>query len=681
MYIYSNGNEYYKDQKLQQFTNKHTQFLNMIFKGKTIIAKKMYIKKDCILVLTEEGEVYKKGLFNFEIQKDIPYEVKKIEKLEFPGYEKINKIKFGSNHILFLSKNDYVFSLGSNYFGQLGISDVMIPEATKPKQIKYGNEFLKCKKIHAYKDNSFAIDLNKQLYIWGKKDYLMNLYKKNLFRPTKVLIGYLIDDIYHTSGRIIVFANKKNFGNNESINIEISSKKNDEKSLENEEIEQNEEENEENEEEKENEEENENEINTNIKKNIKKEEKKNEIENDNSKILLDFEKISVNLYDFIKRISSDRDIYEKIRSIALDSKPYYYFTSNNLNKLFDDIDEILKNSIKENYQNNYLNPNLMSIPNYKRLQIFALMLSLHISSFYDNIQYYQLHIMNYRQIKSYESLFKKLNVDTQNKKEILFINNIKSLLKNTIVVKTFENFIYQFSIHHYFIKNLDFEKIIKEFNDILNNSKEIETKYFLIQKIYENFCFMQSNFNDSLEKLKTNIKNFVHINNYEKYIFEYLIKTNKNIIELWNYYNYHTKEYLILKNKKIGIEFIYTYFNKIFEVQKKIANDYKKRNNNLKEMYKNIYGENNVIDEDEKNNLVSLSNNNNVWEENILKEMLDYEKYEEDVKNIIKEIDKNKEYMTKQIIINYAGSVIETMKLKKLFLSLLLSQKKIKKIK
>ena len=257
------------------------------------------------------------------------------------------------------------------------------------------------------------------------------------------------------------------------------------------------------------------------------------------------------------------------------------------------------------------------------------------------------------------------------------MHKIKKLLKNTIVVKTFENFIYQFSIHHYFIKNLDFEKIIKEFNDILNNSKEIETKNFLIQKIYENFCFMQSYFNDSLEKLKTNIKNFVHINNYEKYIFEYLIKTNKNIIELWNYYNYHTKEYLILKNKKMGIEFIYTYFNKIFEVQKKITNDYKKRNNNLKEMYKNIYGEN----EDEKNNLVSLSNNNNVWEENILKEMLDYEKFEDDVKKIIKEIDKNKEYMTKQIIINYAGSVIETMKLKKLFLSLLLSQKKIKKIK
>ena len=674
MYIYSNGNENYKDQKLQQFTSKNAQFFNLSFKGKTIIPKKTYIKKDCILCLTEEGDVYKKGLFNFEIQKDVLYDTKKVEKLDFPGYEKIKKIKFGTNHILFLSKNDYVFSLGSNYFGQLGISDVMIPETSKPRQIKYGNELLKCSKIHAYKDNSFAIDLNQQLYIWGKKDYLMNLYQKNLFRPTKVLVGYLIDDIYHTSGRMLVFAHKKNAGkDDDNNNVEVSSKisvvENNDEEEEQKEFEENEDEEEEEEE---------NEINTNLK--IKKT-KENEYENDKEKIVLDFEKISSNLYDFIKKISNDREIYEKIRSIALDSKPYYYFTSNNLNKLFDDIDEILKNSIKENYQNNYLNPNLMSIPNYKRLQIFALMLSLHISSFYDNIQYYQLQIMNHRQIKSYESLFKKLNVDTQNKKEILFINNLKSLLKNTIVVKTFENFIYQFSIHHYFIKNLDFEKIIKEFNDILNNSKEIETKNFLIQKIYENFCFMQTNFNDSIEKLKTNIKNFIHINNYEKYIFDYLLKTNKNIIELWNYYNYHTKEYLILKNKKIGIEFIYTYFNKIFEVQKKIANDYKKRNNNLKEMYKNIYGENNVIDEDEKNNLVSLSNNNNVWEENILKEMLDYEKYEEDVKNIIKEIDKNKEYMTKQIIINYAGSVIETMKLKKLFLSLLLSQKKLKKIK
>jgi alpha-tubulin suppressor-like RCC1 family protein len=225
MYIYSNGNENYKEQKLQQFTSKNAQFFNLSFKGKTIIPKKTYIKKDCILCLTEEGDVYKKGLFNFEIQKDVLYDTKKVEKLDFPGYEKIKKIKFGTNHILFLSKNDYVFSLGSNYFGQLGISDVMIPETSKPRQIKYGNELLKCSKIHAYKDNSFAIDLNQQLYIWGKKDYLMNLYQKNLFRPTKVLVGYLIDDIYHTSGRMLVFAHKKNTGkDDDNNNVEVSSK-------------------------------------------------------------------------------------------------------------------------------------------------------------------------------------------------------------------------------------------------------------------------------------------------------------------------------------------------------------------------------------------------------------------------------------------------------------------------
>ena len=75
-----------------------------------------------------------------------------------------------------------------------------------------------------------------------------------------------------------------------------------------------------------------NEIGTNVKKKIQKEENKNKYENVNIKILLDFEKISLNLYDFIKKVSSHREIYEKIRSIILDLKPYYYFISNNLNK-------------------------------------------------------------------------------------------------------------------------------------------------------------------------------------------------------------------------------------------------------------------------------------------------------------------------------------------------------------
>jgi len=287
--------------------------------------------------------------------------------------------------------------------------------------------------------------------------------------------------------------------------------------------------------------------------------------------------------------------------------------------------------------------------------------------------------MNHKQIKTYENLYKKIDIDTQNKKELLFINNLKLLINNTIAVKTFENYAHQFSIHLYFIKNLDFEKIIKEFVDILSNLKEIETKNYLIQKIYKNISFIQKKFNDSINKLKICLKNLNHTNILEKYIFDYLIDTNKNIIDLWTYYNFHTKEYLILKNKKLGIEFIYNIINKIFEIQKKITNNYKRRNKNLKEMYDAIYGENK--EEEDKNNLINLSNNNNAWESNIIREMVDYKQYEEDIKNIILNIDKNKEYMTKQIIINYASSVLETMKLKKLFLSLLLSQKKNKKIK
>ncbi len=84
------------------------------------------------------------------------------------------------------------------------------------------------------------------------------------------------------------------------------------------------------------------------------EENKNEFKNNYGKNFLNFEIISLNLYNFIIKVSSYREIYEKIRSITLDSKPYYNFTSNNLNKLFDNIDEILKYTIKENYKNNYI---------------------------------------------------------------------------------------------------------------------------------------------------------------------------------------------------------------------------------------------------------------------------------------------------------------------------------------
>ena len=75
------------------------------------------------------------------------------------------------------------------------------------------------------------------------------------------------------------------------------------------------------------------------------EENKNEFKNNYGKNFFNFEKISLNLYNFITKVSSYREIYEKIRSITLDSKPYYNFTSNKLNKLFDNIDEILKYAI------------------------------------------------------------------------------------------------------------------------------------------------------------------------------------------------------------------------------------------------------------------------------------------------------------------------------------------------
>ena len=132
--------------------------------------KKIYFKENCVICLTENGMVYKNGDFNFERKNEKKSnEWVKISK----NTKEIVKIKFGSYHILLLNKDGQIFSLGDNYYGQLGIDNMIVAMSKKPIEVKYRNSSLIGKKIHAYKYNSFAIDKKDRLFIWGKKDYLI----------------------------------------------------------------------------------------------------------------------------------------------------------------------------------------------------------------------------------------------------------------------------------------------------------------------------------------------------------------------------------------------------------------------------------------------------------------------------------------------------------------------------
>ena len=114
--------------------------------------KKIYFKESCIIILTENGDVFKKGKYNFIIETN-ENQKENEEWIPIIRLREITKIKFGYYHILFLSKIGKIYSLGDNYYGQLGINKMMYPMIKSPIEVKYRDVSLIGKKIHAYKYN------------------------------------------------------------------------------------------------------------------------------------------------------------------------------------------------------------------------------------------------------------------------------------------------------------------------------------------------------------------------------------------------------------------------------------------------------------------------------------------------------------------------------------------------
>lgn len=123
--------------------------------------QKVFIKDEAILYIVN-GNLWKEGYFHFE----------KIEKgslgQENPAKKEVylkegsaeiqiivEDVVFGDNHVLILGQNRKIYAWGDNYYGQLGLGNLMIPWTMEPQLIKLPMEI---KRIFAYKNNSFAID-------------------------------------------------------------------------------------------------------------------------------------------------------------------------------------------------------------------------------------------------------------------------------------------------------------------------------------------------------------------------------------------------------------------------------------------------------------------------------------------------------------------------------------------
>lgn len=625
MYAWSNGTGVYNGNKITQFTSNNEEEFTFNF-GYKDQPKKVYIKGDCIISLMKDGKVFKRGYFSFENSQ--LQNVTDISEILFPQLDGIQKIKFGSSHLLFLSTKGYVYSMGNNYYGQLGINSKMISVIFKPMQLKVGSVHLICKNIHAYKYNSFAIDKNYQLYIWGKNDYLMGIYKSNLFHPALFLGDFKVESIKHSGGRMLIYAHREEEETSYKLATETK-----EMVEEEEQVEQEEKETKEKDKEKE------------------KEKLKKTKEISKKGFNVDFTNTVKYLLNFIKVIQQDKTYLDNIRGYCLNTN-YKFLTAEQITATWNKLGELIKTAI-EDRPNSFISHHVR-ITNSKRLDLLSSLISINILQIFDRIKLPVINQLYIDQLRDCKVLIKSIFKPTDNEKERIYLSNIEKLLTTTLKYKYLENFIHQFAVHQSLLKIFNFKNIMKAFEEnVLNTLNEVETKSYLLEKVYENVLMVVAKYSNTIQNMNEMFMNSKGgINDIERLSFEYIINVNENIKNMWMYYTFHSKENILLSLKKKQFEQIYSVCKKIYEVQFRAENVYKEQNQ-------------------------QLTNDNTQWKTNFLSTLDELEKGKNNVIEIIKQnVNESSELMMKQMVTNYSSAVIEEFKLKRMFLCLLASAKK-----
>jgi hypothetical protein len=590
--------------------------------------KKIYFKENCVICLTENGMVYKNGNFNFERKN----EKKSNEWVKISRNTKeIVKIKFGSYHILLLNKDGQIFSLGDNYYGQLGIDNMIVAMSKKPIEVKYRNSSLIGKKIHAYKYNSFAIDKNDRLFIWGKKDYLMGIYKMNLFNPTIFIPDYKVDDIKHSEGRIIIHAYKVIKSKDESYYNKDEEEEIDNFSILTEE----------------------NNLKESMivdKKSIEKSIKSNKIEgNDETQFVRiskeekekrrkRYKTISQFMEDFSNELEKEKIFIDKIRKYVLSDEELFLVKKVNINNMWDDLwSNLEKISNRIEYS--------------KGLELFASFFTVNIHAFLEKINYKGYLDLGKEEIKKSEDLLKRFQYYNTSK-EKLILSNIFNVLNNTMIYKSIQFFVYQLATFQYLVKSINFKDLLNNLNDVFNQSSEIQTKSCLVERICQNIICMNSLFEDVLKKIRRYISfSSLKLPETQIYIFKYLLESNEDIKDYWLFYTYYSKEEYILKIKKEKMYDIHKFFIDTFNKYNTLFNKHKKCN---------LFPENS--ENEEQKNIVEFS-----------EDIKSYDEYIIEIKKEIKKIlNERNEIMKKEMVVDFLISIIQMFETKKLLILLLL---------
>jgi alpha-tubulin suppressor-like RCC1 family protein len=189
-----------KEDQKQLYSQRKIMPLNVPTLKKEI--QQIYLHKNCAIFLSL-GNIYKQGYLPWEKVGDNKYNI-----THYPIQIHNNDINpivtylsFGEKHILILTLAGCVYTWGDNYYGQLGISNFMLPELNEPQYLKHNEKF---RTIFAYKYNSFGIDVEDKLWVWGKSEFIGSNFKGHKFKPVKILSQYKVDRLTMNDDRIIV---------------------------------------------------------------------------------------------------------------------------------------------------------------------------------------------------------------------------------------------------------------------------------------------------------------------------------------------------------------------------------------------------------------------------------------------------------------------------------------------
>lgn len=116
--------------------------------------------------------------------------------------ERVEMIGYGANHKLILTTNGNVYSVGSNYQGQLGLGK-------KIKMTKHHTKIIfpqKISQVSCGRNHSVALASNGKVYVWGDLTIRSGLFKKKFYKPFDIGLSE-IQSVSCGSNYLIMLAN------------------------------------------------------------------------------------------------------------------------------------------------------------------------------------------------------------------------------------------------------------------------------------------------------------------------------------------------------------------------------------------------------------------------------------------------------------------------------------------